>query len=1844
MADQTKTLTLKLNTELTGEQAFRVVNNLAKDLNVTLSQFQTVLTNVGTDEEQFNQIVKLTSNNLHQLEGALHAVTTATIANEEALAKAREGAKVTYDPLKDRQKEHAEYYALEKLMEESHTRMVEEQNAIRNFNINASLQNRKITYLSELNIMFEEAEALEKQYYSNIAIYEAMDARQHKEWADQKLFADKAYVNSRTVMYAAMFDDIANLEASKTKVKSDRSSVINSDFKKLQDKAKESLAIELAIQTEGVNSITAIRLKAKQKEVSIVEDANKKFTTLQQQFADGEINWMTAMKQGNAILADKNEKLLKLNKTTQDNINLNKNAGSTKVLSTEAETAKAKAQADYARQRIADEETLATKLRNIELQQIRNAVELTTQKLAAHAEYATMAVAQEAELYNRTRQIELNALRLDIEERHANYTARLSAQATYNQQAIAQEETLATRLRQIELNALRAVIEERNALDQQRVQTQTSYARETAQQEETLANANRARELSALRSSIEEQHTLRMGRFDTAMTEQEARMRSSVAIQTAEQVHGIDSIQAVRARAAETQRQAERTYQAQLASIRTSVATGGVSSEVGANALTEATRRHTAATLTNNASLREQETILARNVQHHRNLFTRVGELIGAYQIWNTLLMGTKSALLAIPQAGIAFQATQANLLGIFGTEEGGKNLKFLSDLADTAGQSLTTLEQAYGRYAPSAALAGAKQDAINKSFKEFAEVGTILHLPEDKINSLFLALDQMFAKGVVQSEEIKKQLGNVLPGAVEIGAKAMEKSPADFMKAMSKNLVTAEEFVPKFAAMYRQIFGGVDDAVFLQVKDRLLSNLQRIQTEYTRINRAIFASTEIMMNDIVKAVANGLTEVRANLTGIGQAVEILAVLVAVRLGVGLVTGLSNVSAAVTKLSAAMTILTGVSNPVAAAIALTVAAAVGLYASLNNLSVGYDAASGFTVKFKEQQVSLTAYLKAFVSVTLADFKRGWDAIFSDVTGLKVFGDIIKSVFTALLSPIDTAKAAIFRFIAAKDALFEQGSMKEPTSFTQRYTEKLAALMEEDAKTVGSFNTAVMLEAQKIEIDNLIESFQGKSAILVSDAIKAGKLKTSEDITRALAVTSDIPGQETSVIPTGEQTANSIKAQEKGFTDLVAKEKAALAQRLKEYEVHMNGVLFQLDREKATIEFNQQNLADPSKILSQNELYKAQVDIIHRKYEAQQNALTLELRSMAATEKSIQLEATRLTQYEKIALTASNIDKATKTIFEIETKSGKAKTKDDKLDLVSTSGAIGPMQVLPSTLRQPANIPAFVPSGGEAIPTPKFTKLGDTKVLTKQSEAELQAFAEKYSEDLKKFGEDYFKGLVKQLGSIEKAVAAYGDQTDAYMQDFQKKFTGQGVSKIETKAALLEVKDDTKQLEIQAKLNASRLEGKAAEEDLMNSFRLNAIQTTRDLQSVNIEYLTAIGETEQAAQLQWIESHKERRIILEVEARLGNEDAKRALEQLRTAEKYNLAKITTDKILKDISNRQATLQDIENRTNIDVNTGMISQTNAMDKLITARGEFVRLGEEELRNIDRQNLSQETKLALLEAERNLKAVKYQGAGAADDILKQNNPFAQALAKGDSEQAKLKEGQTAEKARADTDMSGIGPLNIEAQHQAIADKKLAIDEKYAAASATVNLSMYGAMSGAGAEYTMNITTMMAKMYGANSKQAKIAFIAYKAMKSAEIIMDTASNAIKAYQSMLFIPYVGPVLGAAAAAVVVAYGAMQLATVNSAPMPAAHGGLTNVPKEQTYLLDKGERVLSPNQNKDLTNYMNQGNMGGKGGSQNIRIINAVDPDLFNEYLGSNEGEKVVMNIVRRNKEGSYI
>ncbi|GAM63665.1 hypothetical protein JCM19232_2645 [Vibrio ishigakensis] len=112
--------------------------------------------------------------------------------------------------------------------------------------------------------------------------------------------------------------------------------------------------------------------------------------------------------------------------------------------------------------------------------------------------------------------------------------------------------------------------------------------------------------------------------------------------------------------------------------------------------------------------------------------------------------------------------------------------------------------------------------------------------------------------------------------------------------------------------------------------------------------------------------------------------------------------------------------------------------------------------------------------------------------------------------------------------------------------------------------------------------------------------------------------------------------------------------------------------------------------------------------------------------------------------------------------------------------------------------------------------------------------------------------------------------------------------------------------------------------------------------------------------------------------------------------------------------------------------------------------------------------------------------------------------------------------------------------------------------------------------------------------------------------ASMTAEALAAQQMAALHAFSSTAAIPVVGPGLapGAALAAEIATAPFVASITGAAATMAgagAAHGGLTNVPNEQTYLLQRGERVLSPKQNQDFTQFIQSG--GGAGGGITINV-----------------------------------
>lgn len=112
------------------------------------------------------------------------------------------------------------------------------------------------------------------------------------------------------------------------------------------------------------------------------------------------------------------------------------------------------------------------------------------------------------------------------------------------------------------------------------------------------------------------------------------------------------------------------------------------------------------------------------------------------------------------------------------------------------------------------------------------------------------------------------------------------------------------------------------------------------------------------------------------------------------------------------------------------------------------------------------------------------------------------------------------------------------------------------------------------------------------------------------------------------------------------------------------------------------------------------------------------------------------------------------------------------------------------------------------------------------------------------------------------------------------------------------------------------------------------------------------------------------------------------------------------------------------------------------------------------------------------------------------------------------------------------------------------------------------------------------------------------KAMFLASKASSIAQAIINTEVAATKA----LTIDPNGILSGVTRGLGYASVGIMAATSLTG----MAHSGIDQIPREGTWLLDKGERVLSPRQNSDLTSYLKKANTvpaGAGGGGQPIQI-----------------------------------
>ena len=169
----------------------------------------------------------------------------------------------------------------------------------------------------------------------------------------------------------------------------------------------------------------------------------------------------------------------------------------------------------------------------------------------------------------------------------------------------------------------------------------------------------------------------------------------------------------------------------------------------------------------------------------------QIGGVINAYKKWEA----------AENRIGVVMNQNQAAITSEMG---------YVTRLASRLGMDMGVLSDEYSKFAVAARQAGFSMEGVRKIFTSVSEASRVNKNTMEQTSGIFLALTQMISKGKVASEELQRQLGDRMAGALNLFAKAVGVTTAQLTDLMRKGQVLADEkTLVSFAQVLDDAFGN---------------------------------------------------------------------------------------------------------------------------------------------------------------------------------------------------------------------------------------------------------------------------------------------------------------------------------------------------------------------------------------------------------------------------------------------------------------------------------------------------------------------------------------------------------------------------------------------------------------------------------------------------------------------------------------------------------------------------------------------------------------------------------------------------------------------------------------------------------------------------------------------------------------------------------------------------------------------------------------------------------------------------------------------------------------------------
>lgn len=198
------------------------------------------------------------------------------------------------------------------------------------------------------------------------------------------------------------------------------------------------------------------------------------------------------------------------------------------------------------------------------------------------------------------------------------------------------------------------------------------------------------------------------------------------------------------------------------------------------------------------------------------------------------------------------------------GSKQAAATMEYLKTLSNKLGLEFVSTAQAFKLFAGATTQSGMSLSQTKTIFESVAKATTTMGLTAEDANGVFLALSQVMSKGTVQAEELRGQIGERIPGAFSIAARAIGVTEQQLNKMLEQGQVLSKDFLPKFAKQLETDLGGGAE----RAANSTQAALNRISNTWSNFKNW-FGSTIVApivqgAADIIKAMNNASPQTKA--------------------------------------------------------------------------------------------------------------------------------------------------------------------------------------------------------------------------------------------------------------------------------------------------------------------------------------------------------------------------------------------------------------------------------------------------------------------------------------------------------------------------------------------------------------------------------------------------------------------------------------------------------------------------------------------------------------------------------------------------------------------------------------------------------------------------------------------------------------------------------------------------------------------------------------------------------------------------------------------------------------------